>query len=239
MDLDARSNPEQSYAENGFAVVKAFNSEQHLLISDHAKSWFRRVISQNADQEISDELDLEKYHDWYQEIGVEHGECLRAKFRYINPENELKASLLSDKLMHFIGSISSSKGVLWNDPGLGWYGFRLIRPAMQDGYPFSCKNWGQAAGVVSTWCPVIGSSYNETLALLPGSHLEDHEAYLPENSKFTKGELRLKRAVDHGEIFRPELREGEVIVFHPAVLHSEDVYASEITRLNTEYRFRP
>jgi hypothetical protein len=239
MNIDVRSNPEQSYKDNGFAILKVFNQAEQSLIFNHAKAWFRDVMSHNTDKKISDTLDLENYHKWHSQIGVAHSECLRAKFRYIDPVSELKSALLPNVLMKFIKSVSASKGDLWNDPGLGWYGFRLIRPAMNDGYPFSCKNWGQAAGVISVWCPVIGASKNETLALIPGSHMMEHEAYLPDNSKFTKGELRLKRDVNELEIFRPDLDEGEVIVYHPAVLHSEDVYASKITRLNTEYRFRP
>lgn len=239
MNLDVRSYPEQSYKQNGFAVINALNVKQHAIISDHAKSWFRDVISQNTNKKVDQAYALEDYHNWYSDCEVNHSECLRANFRYVNPEKELKNALLSEALLKFVKSVSVSKGDLWNDPGLGWYGFRLIRPGMEDGYPFSCKNWGQAAGVISVWCPIIGFSENETLALIPGSHLIKHKTYLPDNSKFTKGELRLNREVDEGEVFRPKLEKGEVIIYHPAVLHSEDVYKSEITRLNTEYRFRP
>jgi ectoine hydroxylase-related dioxygenase (phytanoyl-CoA dioxygenase family) len=86
---------------------------------------------------------------------------------------------------------------------------------------------------------VIGHSAKETLALVPGSHKQTYPKYLPENSKFTKDEYRFAGNRRKLKIIRPELQEGEVIIFHPALLHEEEVTESPITRFNLEIRFMP
>ncbi len=110
---------------------------------------------------------------------------------------------------------------------------------MGDGYPLSRKEWGIATNVVSCWVPIIGYSPNETLALVPGSHLKDYEKRLPTDGKFRKGEYRLSEEYNNLELYRPKLERGEVIIYHPKTLHSEDVVASNITRLNLEFRIDP
>lgn len=68
--------------------------------------------------------------------------------------------------------------------------------------------------------------------------MKEYEKYLPQNDKFTKGEYRLAEG-QNIETYNPVLDIGEVIFYHPKMLHSEDVKNSDITRLNLEFRFVP
>ncbi len=172
-------------------------------------------------------------------MGVEHDGLFKAQNRYMNPEGRFKELLLCPAVNEFLSAIHKGNLIQWADPGLGWLGFRLIRPGMSDGYPTSCKNWGAAQGVISVWSPVIGFTSNETIALVPGSHKKEYKSYLPSDNKFTAGELRLAEEIHEAEYVRLTLEPGEVIFFHPATLHTEDVVNSSITRLNLEYRFKP
>ena len=157
----------------------------------------------------------------------------------MDPEGELKDALLNDNIWAFVRRVCPEKMNLWADPGLGWMGFRFIRPGMNDGYPTTCKAWGDADRVISCWLPVIGHSNNETIALVPGSHKKEYENYFPTGEKFTSGEFRLKNPPADLKYVRPTLKRGEVIMYHPLTLHTEDVIKSDVTRLNLEYRFNP
>ena len=126
---------------------------------------------------------------------------------------------------------------MWDD-GWGDVGFRLIRPGCQDGYPLCCKNWGKAKGVISFWIPIIGHRSNETLLLAKGSHLKDHPKKMIEG-KFYANEPRYVGNISDLNLMRPNLKSGDVVCYHGATLHSEDVEKSEITRLNLEIRFLP
>ena len=86
---------------------------------------------------------------------------------------------------------------------------------------------------------MIGHSSSETLALVPGSHVREYEKYLPDNDKFHPTEYRLVSPPEGLDFVRPELRPGEVIVYHPRLIHTEDITSSTVTRLNLEVRFNP
>lgn len=234
------SNAANYYEENGYVILPALNGNQIDFIKNFAKNWLYRVIAKGVEggQNI-EKLPLEKYHLWWQEQNVNHVSIFGASNRYINPEGELRDALLNKNIWAFLDCVSPDKLELWSDPGLGWMGFRFIRPGMSDGYPTSCKAWGAANQVISCWVPIIGHSSNETIALVPGSHKKKYEHYLPTDQKFTSGEFRLKNTTKNIKYIRPDLKCGDVILFHPRTLHTEDVIKSDITRLNLEYRFNP
>jgi hypothetical protein len=227
------------YMQDGFTTIKVFNEDQTSFLENFAQEWIYGLIEKQSSKIVDRaKYPLEQYHKWWQEYGVDHNELFRASNRYIIPEGELKNILLSESIWRFLRQVQQNDLELWADPGLGWFGFRMVRPGMNDGYPASCKNWGAAAGVISIWLPIKGLSSNETLALVPGSHLRKYEKYLPENSKFTTGEFRL--APTETVVFtRPELKRGEIIFYDSGTLHTENVTDSPITRLNLEYRFMP
>ncbi len=140
--------------------------------------------------------------------------------------------------MSFLRRIHSGQ-FAQQDDGLGTLGFRFIRPGRNDGYPWSRKAWGPAKEAISLWIPVIGTSNKETLELIPGSHTKEYECYMPAHSKFAKDEYRLVHEPSADEKMRPELKDGEIIIFHPKLIHNENVVDSSITRLNLEIRMNP
>ena len=228
------------YERDGFAVLRVFTDEQIALVEQYGREWLRRLIRSAAPTSASvDHLPLETYHLWWQREGIVHASLFRAANRYVVPQGALKDALLNDRIWQFLHRVHEGKLEAWADPGLGWLGFRFVRPGMNDGYPTSCKAWGAAARVISCWLPIIGHSQNETIALVSGSHRKEYDRYLPENQKFTAGEYRLANPPADLIYVRPELKRGDIIFFHPRTLHTEDVEKSPITRLNLEYRFNP
>ena len=229
----------EDYTNHGYCIIKIFDEEECLFLEEYTQDWIYKLIEESCSKNLDrKKYPLSQYHEWWEKCGVNHGELCRATNRYISPDGKLKEIILNKKIFSFLESIEKNKITLWADPGLGWFGFRMIRPGMNDGYPPSCKNWGAAAGVISIWLPIIGLTSHETLAVVKGSHLQKYERYLPVNSKFTSGEFRL--ASHESVVFtRPELKRGEIIFYHPGLLHTENISDGSTTRVNLEYRFMP
>ena len=229
------SDPADMYEQYGFAILKAFDENQVEKLAYFAKQWLYNLLSIEGAQS---DFPLEKYHAWFSELGVQHGSLFIAKNRHTSPDEEIKQLLINNQLEDLLHRIGVDDFHLW-DEGLGWLGFRFIRPGFGDGYPFTRKTWGIAKKVISCWVPIIGYSSKETIAVAPGSHIKAYEKYLPEDQKFRKDEYRLVNPLPPEELFNPDLKPGEIIVFHPKLIHSEDVKDSQITRLNLEFRINP
>ena len=184
--------------------------------------------------------DIGNYHNFIDEYNLDHDLIVETKNRYFDPPLNIDSILRKDKLISFLKKISGySEFDMCSDPGLSWLGFRLIRPLKNDGYPPSCKNWGGSKGVYSIWIPLAGSTVKSNIRFLEGSHKKNYESYLPKNSKFIKGEYRLKENISIDHYVRPLLNYGDLLVFHPDCIHSEDSDDKNLSRLNLEYRFLP
>lgn len=238
-DTDRNFNdPVEAYKKNGFTVIRIFSEEQVCELEQYTISWIYRLLCQgNADKVTK--LPLEKYHLWFHTQKINHEGIFCAKNRHTCPEDSIKEILLNNKiLIIFLQKIGIVQYKIW-DEGLGWLGFRFIRPGFNDGYPFTRKEWGIAKNVVSCWVPIIGYSPQETPTLIPGSHLKEYEKYLPTDNKFRKDEYRLVNSPHMEDLFNPQLERGEIIIYHPRLLHSENVMNSDLTRLSLEYRIDP
>ncbi len=230
------SNPIEMYKSYGFAILKVFDKEQCKVLDQFSRSWIYKLLSKWTKGKEK-EYPLEEYHIWSKKLSGDHENTFRAKNRYSSPGKDIEDILINNKVKDFLKNIGFDSFEKW-DEGLGWLGFRFIRPSANDGYPLSRKAWGPAKKVVSCWIPIIGYNSKETLTLVSGSHLKEYKKYLPtENNKFTPNEYRYAGDINELEFYNPTLKKGEVIFFHPKTLHSEDVIDSDITRLNLEVRF--
>lgn len=226
----------KSYNELGFAVYQIYNEPQVQIIEEFAKNWVHCLLPAEIRKK---DLALEDYHLWSTELGIDHKNIFCAKNRHTTPSKDMEDLLINEHLKIFLSGIGVDKFRIWNED-LGSLAFRFIRPGIGDGYPFTRKEWGVAKTVISLWLPIIGYSSNETLAIIPGSHLKEYDKYLPtEDYKFCKNEYRLAFLPSKEEVFRPSLRKGEVIFYHPRTIHSEEVKQSRLTRLNLEFRIEP
>lgn len=220
------------FNEMGYAVVKVFTPEQQSTIEEFAHDWVMGLLKSGAHGKTINQP-LETYHHWWDKVPIDHDSLFRAPARHTVPEGAVRCALLNDAVFGFLSALGDFE--LW-DEGLGWCAFRFIRPGMNDGYPASRKEWGPAKKVISLWIPVIGRTRLETLHFVPGSHIQEYAKYLPKNDKFCADEYRLKDT-EKLEWQSLDLAEGEIIFTHPKLIHTEDVAASPVTRLNLEIRF--
>lgn len=227
----------QNYHQLGFMVVSAFTTSEVKVIESFVKSWVYNLLDPWIKGKRTS-FPLETYHVWSETLQVDHAGVLKASNRHTSPPKEVRQALWNKKVQSIISELIGNHFELW-DEGLGWLGFRLIRPNKGDGYPMSRKAWGAATNVVSCWIPVIGFSPTQTLTLVPGSHLKEYKKYLPHNTQFCPGEYRLDYSYHTIESYRPSLNAGEAILFHPMTLHSEEMGSGSMTRLSLEFRVKP
>ena len=228
----------KKYLDEGYVTFNFFRKEEYNLIYEFAVKWFYKVCkikSKNLEK-----FPIEKYHIWSRKKDLDHSKICSAKNRYMYPPKKIQKIIINNKkIKYFLNKIGIKKFKMWDD-GWGWIGFRIIRPRKNDGYPLSQKNWGVAKNVVSFWFPIIGKSKTDTLTLVPKSNLKNYEFYLPKNSKFTKGEFRLKQKYKNKlKLFNPELKNSEVIIYSAKTLHAESNKKIKKTRFNLEFRFKP
>lgn len=226
----------EEYNSKGYAVVKVYDSDDYEKIKQFALNWIIGVIQPLAKRNISAE-DITKYHLWFENENIEHSKIFINDNRVVEPSEEIKKLIQNSVLLEYIKKILRADYHVWRDPGVGWLCYRMIRPNFNDGYHLCKKSWGDASKVASIWLPILGSSKNETLELLPESHLRSYKKKKDPNNKFVEPEL--DESIDHGSLVRPALRDGEIIIYHPDVLHSENVVDSNMTRFNLEFRFNP
>ena len=223
-----------SFLENGYLKFNAYNLAEYKRIKSFSLNWVNSLFKPWCEISLK-KYSIEQYHKWFSLLPNKHREILSAENRHISMDKDLNKLILNKTIKQALKYLGLGKYKLW-DEGLGNLAFRLIRPNFSDGYPFSCKAWGPAKNVYSIWIPIVGHGSNETINLLPKSHLEKFNKYLPKNTKFCKDEYRLEKDPSPEECFRPEFRPGEVLIFHPRLIHSEDVTFGDTTRFNLEFR---
>lgn len=225
------------YGSDGFAIINYLSSVDYAILKSFSTSWICSLFRENG-LSLRDTQSIETYHLNSKGNEKIHGDALRAKNRHQCPPDEIKNLLINPNLKSALLNIGITDFDLW-DEGLGWLAFRLIRPGFNDGYPFSKKDWGPGKGTISIWVPILGFDPNQIIAFIPGSHKREYEKFLPQSSKFTADEFRLKDAVTENEIYRPPLEPGQALIFSPKTLHTEDVTKGNSTRLSLEFRIIP
>lgn len=230
---------EKLFNDQGYVLLRDFfSTRERDTIQAFTQEWICKNIQAASSNVINTkDIDLVDYHNI---PSIDHSRVASAKYRYIVPDPDIIKVLEKSDLVDIIKSLSHSTELIrWQDPGYGWLGYRIIRPKCNDGYPPSCKDWGAAKGVYSLWLPITGCTSLSSIRILPGSHRKKYSNYLPDETHFTKGELRLSEEIPQSAYVRHDCSLGDVIVYHPAVIHSEDSIDTENTRVNLEYRYRP
>ena len=224
------------YEKNGYAILDLYSSKEFLEIKNFTESWVKSVVQYGTLKNITNKK-LESYHLWNKSLKLNHRKIFINPNRVIEPNLKIKDLIFKEKLNSTVKKILKKDYSLWRDPGLGCLCFRFIRPGHNDGYHLCKKSWGEAKNVLSAWLPVLGFEQNQMIQLLPGSH-KKKIPYIKDKSKFVEPQVNTKY-LNSEELIRPKLKKGQILLYHPDILHSEDVKVASACRVNLEFRFNP
>jgi len=176
-----------------------------------------------------------KYHIF--PISKKHEVVTQRENRFLKPSRVLRKLVINSKIRKIAMDLGCNPNLLVDD-GEGWLGIRIIRPGAGDGYFFSKKKWGPGGECLSVWVPIVAFSREYTLKYLPNSQNEEFDSYLPVKSRHHPNERRLKKKFEEISYVSHEMERGQVIVFGPNLVHSEDNFIGEMTRISIEFRFK-
>lgn len=227
-------NKNEYFQKNGIVKVKIYSAFEVLTLRRFVHSWIsRNFTDQGIDKKFP--ANLSSYHSWAQKNDIPHDKLFSAPNRFCTPPGEIEQIILKPDLFKFFKSLNLKMPNLI-DEGMGWLGYRIIRPNMNDGYPTSCKDWGASKGAFSIWLPLFTFSSAHSLKFVKGSHNHVYKNYLPADGKFTKDELRLSPS-ETVKLSSKNVFPGNLLFYGPRTLHSENVTKGRKTRINLEFRF--
>ena len=223
-----------SFWQEGITRISLYSLPELFKLRKYTQKWLsENFISQGIIEPFP--KNISSYHKWASHNSIPHEHLFSAPFRFCTPPFAIKKILINKTLFKLFDSLGL-KNPKVIDEGMGWLGYRMIRPGMNDGYPTSCKNWGASKGAFSIWLPLFTFSAKYSLKFVKGSNQRSYLNYLPRDGKFTKDELRLD-PTEKVELCSVNLFPGQALFYHPNTLHSENVSTGNKTRLNLEFRF--
>jgi len=231
----------KDYITKGYLKTRAYNQHEFIFLENYILKKISQLISKYRKNNKISYNNIKYYH----KIGIsekEHSDIFSAKNRHSKINNEFKKILLNKKIKYLLQNLmlieSKKKKIKLWDEKYGNLSFRIIRPFSNDGYPFSKKIWGPAGSVISVWIPIIGFSKNNTIKFVNGSNNKNYKKNLPLKTKFISNEYRLNEPIKKKNISTLSFKKGDVFIFSPKLLHSENNNLSKITRLNLEFRVK-
>lgn len=230
-----------SYLSNGYLKTRLFNQKEFKALEDFTLNYVMQLLNKYLKKNTKINNLIKNYH-LLNISNQKHSKIFGAKNRHTKMSPELKNVILNTKLKKLLSKLifaeyKKKSFKLW-DEKYGNIAFRIVRPFSGDGYPFTKKEWGPAGKAISIWIPILGFNKNNTIKFISGSNKRDYEKYLPIKTKFIKNEFRLNEKVKKKKITSLHYKKGEVFIFSPKLLHSEDNNLSKITRLNLEFRIK-
>jgi hypothetical protein len=224
----------ESFETNGISETKLYGFYEIIQLRKFLHNWIsNNFMKQGVNLDLPKRLS--SYHDWSALNKIPHDKLFTAPQRFTNPPKLISDILLNSRVKQVFPALNLRNPRII-DEGMGWLGYRIIRPGMNDGYPISQKNWGASKGAYSFWVPLFTFGSKYSLHYVAGSHKKNYNNFLPNEKKFTKDEFRLD-PMEKVKIQSQFVFPGHALFFAPTTLHTEDVQFGNKTRLNLEFRF--
>lgn len=227
---------EKFYKDNGYVILDLYRNTEFLKIKKFTEDWIKSVVQYGTSKNIKNK-NIEKYHLWSKKLKINHKKIFINPNRVIEPNQKIKDLIFTKNLLKIVKKLLKNNYTFWRDPGLGCLCFRFIRPGHADGYHLCKKSWGEAKNVLSAWLPVFGFEQSQMIQFLPGSH-KKKIPFVKGKSKFVEPQVNMKY-LNSDDLIRPKLKKGQILLYHPGILHSEDVKVASTSRINLEFRFNP
>ena len=237
------------FINKGFCIINLYNKNEHkYLLSKIIKKINKNIPAKSKKLSAKN---LKFYHS-FQDKEV-HDKVIKNTQRYISLDKKLIRPIINNKLIqkisnHHWGHAKFSikwVGSLKKPMKLNTTGFRVARPEKLsskdvggehlDLHYGGKKNTNQKK-LFTIWCPIVGMSKNYTLRISPGSHKFKHPlSSISKQKKYISMVLN-KNYVKRFKFIRPNLKAGQVIFFHPNLIHGSSKNFGSKTRVSIDLR---
>ncbi len=237
------------FINKGFCIINLYNKNEHkYLLSKIIKKINKNIPAKSKKLSAKN---LKFYHS-FQDKEV-HDKVIKNTQRYISLDKKLIKPIINNKLIqkisnHHWGHAKFSikwVGSLKKPMKLNTTGFRVARPEKLsskdvggehlDLHYGGKKNTNQKK-LFTIWCPIVGMSKNYTLRISPGSHKFKHPlSSISKQKKYISMVLN-KNYVKIFKFIRPNLKVGQVIFFHPNLIHGSSKNLGSKTRVSIDLR---
>ena len=241
LDQEDDLTKDSSFKDTGYIVAPFLDSESNHLLKNGLKQTLYEILTKVKNVGFSfDDFDLTKYHHY---VNDEEHLAVITPFR-----TWLDATSMSIDIYSLEQRISEILGAdvtcLAPDRNMRSYAIRIIRPQSNDFNPPHRDPWLDILkNAVNIYYPIVGSSVDSSLPLVPGSHKwKESEIERTVRGAMVNGMpytvpsvTGAKRKLD---MIRPDPGEDEVLVFSPYLIHGGAYnFQNDITRMSLEMRF--
>ena len=237
------------FIDKGYCIIDLYNKNEHRYLSNK----IIKKINQNilAKSKKISEKNLKFYHvNQDKEV---HDKVIKNTQRYISLDKKLIRPIIVNKVIQKISKYHwghtkfSIKwvGSLKEPMKLNTTGFRIARPEKLsskdvggehlDLHYGGKKNTNQKK-LFTLWCPIVGMSKDYTLRISPGSHKFKHPLSSISRQKKYISMVLNKNYVKRFKFVRPNLKIGQVIFFHPNLIHGSSKNLGSNTRVSIDLR---
>ena len=235
----------------GFSKIKLFNKND---INNFKKQIVKILNKKKFIKKKFNIRNLQKYHQIVKKENI-HKKFTDPKNRYLRFEKKIvekirknnKIKMLLEETWHennFDIKLYQKKNIKKN-----FGAFRLARPykkfkddvgGVHLDLHFNNKIHKNHKILYTLWVPIIGNSKKSTLRLAPGSHNKKHDIKnLTKQNKYVS-KIFKESYVKKFKFNRYNIKQGEVLIFHPNLLHGGSKNLTIDTRISFDFRiFNP
>jgi len=242
----------KSFNENGFIILKVFTNK----IIDKYKKKILKNLKKSAKQKSIKSIDsLTKLEDYFSFISKDqHKKLMDRDTRTIKIDASDADLIFNTKNFKGLLNYFSDKDyeILRNRDKWSWKGkdsknqagFRIVKPSSEllekkttniAGYHsdhYNLKNFR-----FTLWIPLAGFNKKYSLKMIPGSHIYKHKNNVTaKNPNGAATLLKHKYLNIFKKPYRPNLKPGEAILFHPYLIHGNAINLGNKTRVSLELR---
>lgn len=243
------------FKANGYCIIDALSSKNiDEIKKDILKKINNRLKIKKFDYLELNLNNLKNYHK-FQKTDLIHRDLINNENRFININKSIQKKFLSNRLIdnilrkywgHNKTKIKWLGSIFKNEIKDNAAGYRIARPLFinkSDAAGVHCdlhvggKVCNDKKVLITAWVPLIGFNENYTLNIAPKSHLIDHPV-----QKINKQKKSISRVLNYKylkkfKFIRPRLKKGQIIFFHPNLLHGASINKGKQTRFSIEVRF--
>lgn len=242
-----QSNIYNDLKTKGFSKIKLFNKND----INNFKIQIVKIL--NRKKFIKKKFNINNLHKYHQIVKKEkiHKKFTDPKNRYLRFEKKIVEKINSNKKINFLIKKTWGKSdfdiKLFQNKNIkkNFGAFRLARPykkykddvgGVHLDLHFNNKIYKNDKILYTLWVPIVGNSKKSTLRLAPGSHKKKHNTknLIKQNKYISK--IFKENYAKKFKFNRFHMNQGEVLIFHPNLLHGGSKNLTNNTRISFDFR---